>query len=254
MIEDLAGKVVLVTGSSTGIGAAVAKGFARNGAKVAVHYNISRDAADALVGEISDAGGTAGAFGADVTKRGETERLIRDAVAHFGALHVLVNNAGGLVQRALLSETDDALYDRVLDLNVRSVLTACRVAVPHIKQSGGGSIINTGSIVARHGGGPGVSLYGGAKAFVEAVTRNLAKEFATSGIRVNAVAPGVIVTPFHDRFSTAEALENFRKMIPMARLGTAQECVGAYLFLASESPSGYITGQVIEVNGGQLMP
>ena len=137
---------------------------------------------------------------------------------------------------------------------MRPVLSACRAAVPHIKRSGGGSIINTGSIVARHGGGPGVSLYGGAKAFVEAVTRNLAKEFATSGIRVNAVAPGVIATPFHDRFSTAEALENFRKMIPMARLGTAEECVGAYLFLASESLSRYVTGQVIEVNGGQLMP
>jgi 3-oxoacyl-[acyl-carrier protein] reductase len=254
VIPDLVGKVVLVTGSSTGIGAAVALGFARSGAKVAVHYNASADAAEAVVAEIRAAGGNAQAFGANVTKTSAVESLMVQVYDHFGALHVLVNNAGGLVERALLAETDDQLYDRVLDLNVRSVMSACRYAVPYLKQSGGGSIINTGSIVARHGGGPGVSLYGGAKAFVEAVTRNLAKEFATSGIRVNAVAPGVILTPFHDRHSTAEGLENFRRGIPMARLGTAEECVGAYLFLASEILASYIPGQVIEVNGGQIMP
>lgn len=253
-IEDLAGKVVLVTGSSTGIGAAVARGFARQRARVAVHYNQSAAAAQALVESIAEEGGEAHAWRTDVTRSVDVAGLVDAVAAHFGGLHVLVNNAGGLVRRALLADTDDDLFDQILDLNVRSLLTACRAAAPHIKRSGGGSIINTGSIVARHGGGPGVSLYGGAKAFVEAVTRNLAKEFATSGIRVNAVSPGVIVTPFHDRHSTAEALENFRKAIPMGRLGAAEECVGAYLFLASESLASYITGQVIEVNGGQLMP
>jgi 3-oxoacyl-[acyl-carrier protein] reductase len=113
---------------------------------------------------------------------------------------------------------------------------------------------NTTSVAARHGGGVGASLYAGAKAFVSNFTRNLAKEFAEQNIRVNAVAPGVIMTPFHERFSTPELIESMRKTIPMGRVGTTEECVGAFLFLASDQLSGYVTGQVIEVNGGQLMP
>ncbi len=251
-IPDLAGKVVLVTGSSTGIGAAVAKGFARTGAKVAVHYRASPDAAQAVVAEIKAAGGTAHAFAADVTQTAQVETLITQVVAHFGALHVLVNNAGGF-ERAHLAELTDEGYDRMLDLNVRSVLSASRFAVPHIKQSGGGSIINTASVVVRSGGSPGASLYVGSKAFVEAITRNFAKEFATDGIRVNAVAPGVILTPLH-RNTSAERLEEFRLDIPMLRLGNTEECVGAYLFLASEMMASFVTGQIIEVNGGQVMP
>ncbi len=253
MIEDLAGKVVLVTGSSTGIGAAVVRGFAANGAKVAVHYHTSKAAAERVLADIEKCG-EAALFAADVTKSTEVERLVAAVAARFGRLDVLVNNAGGLLKRAPLAELDDALYDQVLDLNVRSVVAACRAAVPHMRRNGGGAIINTGSIAARHGGGPGAALYAGAKGFVETLTRNLAKEFATQGIRVNAVAPGVIMTPFHERFSTPEMLEGFRKTIPMGRLGTPEDCVGAYLFLASARLSGFVTGQVIEVNGGQLMP
>lgn len=254
MIEDLAGKVVLVTGSSTGIGAAVARGFAANGARVAVHYHASKAAAERVLADIEKGGGEAALFAADVTKSTEVERLVAAVAARFGRLDVLVNNAGGLLKRAPLAELDDALYDQVLDLNVRSVVAACRAAVPHMRRNGGGAIVNTGSIAARHGGGPGAALYAGAKGFVETLTRNLAKEFATHGIRVNAVAPGVIMTPFHERFSTPEMLEGFRKTIPMGRLGAPEDCVGAYLFLASARLSGFITGQVIEVNGGQLMP
>jgi 3-oxoacyl-[acyl-carrier protein] reductase len=254
MIEDLKDKVVLVTGASTGIGAAVAQGFGKHGAKVAVHYNSSRGPAEDVVAAITATGGSARSFAADVTASAAVERLIDDVAGAFGRIDVLINNAGGLLKRAPLAELDDALYDQVMDLNVRSVITACRAAVPYLKRAGGGSIINTGSIAARNGGGPGAALYASAKAFVQNVTRNLAKEFATQGIRVNAVAPGVIMTPFHERFSTPDMLEVMRKTIPMARLGTPEECVGAYLFLASESLSGYITGQVVEVNGGQLMP
>ena len=254
MIGDLAGKGVLVTGSSTGIGAAIAKGFAATGAKVAVHYHTSKGPAERVVAEIAKSGGEAALFAADAAKTSGIERLVAAAAARFGRLDVLVNNAGGLIRRAPLAELDDDLYNQVLDLNVRSVVAACRAAVPHMRRNGGGAIINTGSIAARHGGGPGAALYAGAKGFVQTLTRNLAKEFATQGIRVNAVAPGVIMTPFHERFSTPEMLEGFRKTIPMGRLGTPEDCVGAYLFLASERMSGYITGQVIEVNGGQLMP
>ncbi len=254
MVNDLKDKVVLVTGSSTGIGAAVAKGFAKHGAKVAVHYHASRAEAEAVVSEIKLHGGTAALFGADVRSSSAVENLVSAVHRYFGRLDVLVNNAGGLVKRAPLAEIDDVLFDEVMNLNVRSVVAASRAAARLFQMQGSGSIINTTSIAARNGGGAGASLYAAAKAFVATFTRNLAKELAEKNIRVNAVAPGVITTPFHERFSTAELLESMRKTIPMGRLGVSDECVGAFLFLASGTMSGYITGQVIEVNGGQLMP
>lgn len=118
----------------------------------------------------------------------------------------------------------------------------------------GGFIINTSSVAARNGAGGGAGLYGSAKAFVSNVTRGLAKELIADRIRVNAVAPGFIATPFHDRYSTPAQVEAAIQTIPMARVGTAEDCVGAYLFLASDLLSGYMIGQIIEVNGGQLMP
>jgi len=254
MIPDLKDKVVLVTGSSTGIGAAVARGFARNGAKVAVHYHSSRAEAEKVVADIKLHGGTAALFGADARSAQEVENLVGAVSRYWGRLDVLVNNAGGLVKRAKLEEVTDELYDEVLNLNVRSVVTGSRAAARLFRQQGKGNIINTTSIAARNGGRIGASLYAGSKAFVSTFTRTLAKELAEAGIRVNAVSPGVVMTPFHERFSTPEVLEAIRKTIPMERLGTPDECVGAYLFLASDQLSGYVTGQVIEVNGGQLMP
>jgi 3-oxoacyl-[acyl-carrier protein] reductase len=254
MIPDLKDKVVLVTGSSTGIGAAVARGFARNGARVAVHYHSSRAEAEQVVADIKLHGGTAALFGADVRSSEEIESLVGAVGRYWGRLDVLVNNAGGLVKRVKLEEITDELYDDVLNLNVRSVVAASRAAARLFRAQGRGNIISTASVAARNGGGVGASLYAASKAFVSTFTRNLAKEFAEQGIRVNAVAPGVIMTPFHERFTGPEMLETFRKAIPMARIGAAEECVGAYLFLASDQLSGYVTGQVIEVNGGQLMP
>ena len=122
------------------------------------------------------------------------------------------------------------------------------------KQGSGGAVINVTSVAARHGGGPGASLYAGSKGFVSTMTRGLAKELVKDKIRVNAVAPGVITTPFHERYSTPQMLETFKGTIPMGRLGTADECSGAFVYLAADALSGYVTGQIIEVNGGQYMP
>ncbi len=254
MIDDLAGKRVLVTGSSTGIGAAVATGFARHGARVAVHANASFTAAESVVADIQAAGGEAVLLSGDVTRNGVIERLIEETADSFGGIDVLINNAGGLVQRQALAEVETALLDQVLALNVHHVVAGCRAVLPYFQRQGGGNIITTGSIAARNGGGAGAGLYAGAKAFVQNLTRNLAREYAPANVRVNAVAPGTIMTPFHERHSTPEKLEATRQSIPMQRLGTSEDCVGAYLFLASDQLSGYITGQVIEVNGGQLMP
>jgi 3-oxoacyl-[acyl-carrier protein] reductase len=140
-----------------------------------------------------------------------------------------------------------------MDLNARSVITACRVAIPWLKKEGG-FIVNTSSIAARNGAGGGAGLYGSSKAFVSNVTRGLAKELIAHRIRVNAVAPGVIATPFHERYSTDEQMKAMVATIPQGRAGTAEDCVGAYLFLSSDLLSGYVTGQIIEVNGGQAMP
>ncbi|OEZ30984.1 SDR family NAD(P)-dependent oxidoreductase [Variovorax boronicumulans] len=253
-MEDLKDKTALVTGASTGIGAAVAIAFAARGMRVAVHYNSSTEAATRVVDTIRAAGGTAFALQADVRDTAAIRACVQETIAQFGRIDVLVNNAGSLVKRMPIAEFDDALFDEVMHINARSVLAFCREAVPQMRKQGSGTIINVTSVAARTGGGPGAYLYAGAKGFVSTATHGLARELVGDRIRVNAVAPGVIQTPFQDRFSTPAMLETFRTGIPMGRLGTADECVGAFLYLASEQLSGYVTGQVLEVNGGQYMP
>jgi 3-oxoacyl-[acyl-carrier protein] reductase len=254
-MEDLKGRIALVTGASTGIGAAVAKAFAARGMRVAVHYNRSAGPAQEVVDAITAAGGEAFALQGDVRDSEAIRRVVRETTARWGGLDILVNNAGSLVKRVPIAEFDDALFDEILHINARSVLAFCREVVPLMRAQGrGGSIINVSSVAARHGGGPGAYLYAGAKGFVSTATRGLAKELATERIRVNAVAPGVIQTPFHDQFSTPQMLESFKATIPMARIGDPDDCVGAFLYLASEQLSGYVTGQILEVNGGQYMP
>ena len=252
--HDLAGKAVLITGASTGIGAAAARAFAQCGARVAIHYHASRDAAEALASEIARKGGDAFTVAGDFASSDDARAVVANAAGRFGRLDVLINNAGGLVQRVPVAEMTDEFFDRVMDLNVRSLVMASAAAVPHLKAAGGGSIINVTSIAARNGGANGATLYASAKGFVSTFTRGLAKEVVKDGIRVNAVSPGVIATPFHERYSTPAMLESFKGSIPMGRLGTADECSGAFLFLASPSLSGYMTGQILEVNGGQYMP
>ncbi len=252
-VPDLAGKAVLITGASTGIGAAVARAFAIQGASVALHYNASRDEATRLAETIAATGGNVSLVQGDMSADGESERVVEAAAKAFGRLDGLINNAGGMLGRMPTAEMSDEHYRRVMDLNARSVLAATRAAHPWLKRQGG-FIINTTSIAARNGGGNGAILYAAAKGFVSTITRGHAKEFVADGIRVNAVAPGVIATPFHDRYTSPEQLEIQRKTIPLGFVGTPEHCVGTYLFLASEALSGYITGQIIEVNGGQLMP
>ncbi|WP_274627949.1 SDR family NAD(P)-dependent oxidoreductase [Arvimicrobium flavum] len=252
-IPDLEGKAVLVTGASTGIGAALAVAYAAQGCKVSLHYNASTEAAETLAEGIREAGGEVFLVRGDFGVSADVERVVEESAAHFGRLDGLVNNAGGMLGRVPYAEMTDAQYDKVMDLNARSVITACRVALPWLKKQGG-FIINTSSIAARNGAGNGAGIYGSSKAFVSNVTRGMAKEFVPFRIRVNAVSPGTIATPFHERYSTPELIKAAVATIPMGRTGTAEDCVGAYLFLSSELLSAYITGQVIEVNGGQLMP
>lgn len=252
--DDLKGKVVFVTGGGSGIGAAISEGFGQYGARVGVHFHQSgqRQLAE-LTERIETAGGEAAIFRGDLTSVEVCNAVVQQVVDHFGRLDVLVNNAGSMVARRRLAEIDDQFLDQVFDLNARSVVTTCRAVLPVFIKQGGGCIVNVSSISAKTGGSPGSSIYSASKAFVNTFTRSLARELAEFDIRVNALSPGTIDTAFHEQFSNREKLEKTRGTIPMKRLGKAEDCVGTVLYLAAESLSGYVTGQVIEVNGGQLM-
>ena len=253
-IPDLDGKAVLITGASTGIGAALARAFAAQGALVGLHYNASVAAAEALAAEIEAGQGRVRLIRADVSTGAGARSAVDQAVAAFGRLDGLINNAGGMVRRVPYAEVSEQDYDEIMDLNARSVIVASQAAIAPLKAAGGGFIINTTSIAARNGASGGAGMYGSSKAFVHNVTRGMAKELIPFGIRVNAVAPGVIETPFHERYSTPAQMTAMLATVPQGRLGTPEDCVGAFLFLASAALSPYIIGQVIEVNGGQLMP
>jgi 3-oxoacyl-[acyl-carrier protein] reductase len=248
MFEDLKGKVVVVTGGVTGIGGAASLAFAAEGAKVFAQYLGGGPELAAI-----EAAGIA-TLKLDLTADGAPQALIDAAVSKHGRVDVLVNNAGSLVARIPVAELDDEFIDKVFDLNCRQLIHCCRVATRLMKAQGSGNIINVTSIAARNGASPGGSVYGGAKAFVSSFSKTLAKELVGNNIRVNCVSPGTIHTSFHDRFSDEAKREAARKTIPMQRLGTAEDCAGTFLYLASDKASGYVTGQVIEVNGGQLMP
>jgi len=252
--SDLHGKTVLITGASTGIGAAAARAFAKEGCRVAIHYNASVNRAEEVAADVRFAGGEAFLVGGDFTSSAKAREVVKATADHFGGLDILINNAGGLVQRVPIAEVDDAFFDAVMDLNVRSLVTCCSAAIPHMRKAARGNIINVTSIAARTGGGNGAVMYASAKGFVSTFTHGLAKELVKDNIRVNAVSPGVIATPFHERYSTPAMMETMRASVPMGRVGTPEECAGTFVFLASDALSGYITGQIIEVNGGQLMP
>jgi len=247
-------QVVLVTGASSGIGAASAQGFASLGARTVLHYNSNEDGVRATQRSIQDAGGTASTVRADLTSSEAAAGMVDQVVQEHGRIDVLVNNAGDIVRRARVEELTDEEFRRVIDLNLTAVFSACRQVLPVMRKLGGGAIVNLSSVAARTGGGGGAVVYATAKGAVSTFTRGLAKEVAGDGIRVNAVAPGIILTPIHDRHTSDEQLQAMLSGVPMGRAGTPDETVGAVLFLASSSMSSYVTGQVIEVNGGQLTP
>lgn len=247
-------QVILITGASTGIGAALARAFGAAGARVGLHYNSSETAAQAVAGEIEAAGGEVWLVRADVTAPEQVKQLVVQTLERFGQIDILINNAGGLIKRQPVADMPAELYQYIMDLNMTSVFQICQQVIPIMQRQGRGNIINVTSIAARLGGGAGAVVYATSKGAVSTFTRGLARELAGQNIRVNAISPGVIDTPFHERYSTPEQIAAMVKTIPMGRVGQPEECVGAAFFLASEAMSRYVTGQIIEINGGQLMP
>src|SRR5258708_23925119 len=208
MIPDLADKVFLVTGASSGIGAAVARALGAQRGRVDVHCSSGEEGAREVIADVEKEGGQAVALRGDLTQVGAGELLVAAAVEHFGRLDCLINNAGNVIKRIPFAEQSEAFFDEMLNLNVRAVAAASRAAIPHFRRQGGGNIISTSSVAARTGGGPGAVLYGATKGFVSTFTRGLAKELAKERIRVNAVAPGIILTPLHERLSNDEQMRS----------------------------------------------
>ena len=245
-------EVAWVTGSSTGIGAASAVALAEQGCRVAVHYNRSEDEARELVERVSSAGGEAMLVGGDVADAGDIERMAGEIEDRYGRLDVLVNNAGSLIERRSFSEMTEDLWDRVMNVNLRSVYLCSQAVLPAMKRQGKGKIVNMASVAPRNGGGPGSAAYATAKGGVSTLTRAMAKELVSDHILVNGVAPGIITTPFHDRFTPPDMRDGMTAAIPIGREGTPEEVAGAVVFLASPA-ADYLVGEIIEVNGGQLM-
>lgn len=248
---DLQGQRAIVTGSSTGIGRGIAVAFAEAGADVAVHYTKNLAEAKKTAAMIREAGRKAVIVRGDFLKPSEIDAAMKEAVAGLGgSVDILVNNVGDLIQRVPFETFETTLWDEVIALNLSSMFHTIRAVLPSFAP--GARIINISSLSALNGAGKHAFAYAAAKGGMVSMTRSLANEFAPRGMRVNCIAPGVVKTPFHDRFNTPEVLETVRKSLPLQRLGAPEDIGGVALFLASPLAS-FMTGQVIEANGGAHM-
>lgn len=246
-------KVMLITGASRGIGAATALLAAERGFAVALNYRREQEAAQALVAQITRAGGNARAFAADVANEEDVLRLFREVDEHFGRLDALVNNAGILERQMQLEDMDVARLQRVFAVNVTGTFLCCREAIrrmAHKHGGNGGSIVNVSSMASRLGSPNEYIDYAAAKGAVDSLTIGLAKEVAAEGIRVNAVRPGLISTEIHASGGEPGRVERLQSAIPLGRGGEAEEVARTILFLASNE-SSYSTGSFVDVSGGR---
>jgi 3-oxoacyl-[acyl-carrier protein] reductase len=243
----LAGKSAIVTGGGRDIGAAIAKTLAAEGASVAINYFASSAGADAVVAEITAAGGKAFAMQGDLNKPEDVDALVAKTVAEFGSVDVLVNNSGGLIARKTFAEMSLEHWNNVMSLNLTSTFLMIKAVGPHMNE---GTIVNLASQAARDGGGPGSVAYAASKGAVMTMTRGLAKELGPK-VRVNALCPGMIDTDFHNIHTPDAGRRGFEANAPLKRQGESQDVANAVLFLACDD-SAFITGTNIDINGGMM--
>lgn len=248
----LKGQVALVTGASSGIGHATAVALAREGVRVGVNYLKNEKGAEAAVEAIRKEGGDALAVRADVTRREEVQALVAAVRKRWGRIDILVNNAGDLIARRTLQDLTEEYWDQVMDLNLKSAFLCTQAVWEEMAARQSGCVVNVTSIAAHNGGGVGVGAYAAAKGGLLSYTKSLAKELAPHGVRVNGIAPGVIATPYHERFSPPELMARMVANIPLGRPGTSEEIADVIVFLASPA-ARYMIGETVEVNGGMLM-
>jgi 3-oxoacyl-[acyl-carrier protein] reductase len=253
-MHKLQGKRALVTAGAQGIGLATSRQLLAAGCDVFVHYRSSAAAAKELEAEAKKLGRRYAHGAADLTRTAECVRLVDDAVKFLGGLDVLINNAGSLIARRTLAEADDAFWSEVMALNVDSARRVTQAAAPHLiaaaKTGGGASIVNLSSLAGRKGGHPGSLVYSTAKGAILTFTRALANEMGPQGVRVNALAPGMILgTSFHNTHTTPESAAATVAGIPLGRGGSADDVARVAVFLASEY-DGFVTGATLDINGG----
>ncbi len=250
IVKKLAGKVAIVTGASKGIGAAIAKNLADEGAAVVVNYASSKEGAERVAAEITAKGGKAVAVQADIAKKADIERLFAETRKAFGRLDVLVNNAG-IYEFAPLAEVTPEHFHRMFDLNVLGLILATQEAVKYFG-SEGGSVVNISSVVST-AAPPNVSVYSATKAAVDAVTKSLAKELAARKIRVNSINPGMVETEGTTSAGIVAANSDFQRetvaRTPLGRIGQPQDIAPAAVFLASPE-SAWVTGETLFISGG----
>jgi 3-oxoacyl-[acyl-carrier protein] reductase len=248
---SLAGRTALVTGAGVGIGREIALALANAGATIGIHYYTSEAEARATLQQISERGGKGVLLQGDLTIEERAVAVVDEFVAATGRLDILVNNTGSPVRYSRIEDCSAALWRQVFEVNLTSAFLVTRQAIPHLRATGRGSIINNLTLSIQTGGAGGGGPYAAAKGALQVFTRTLAKELAPQ-VRVNAIMPGVIATRHHEVFSTPEKMEDYKRQTPLGRNGTAAEVAQAALFLAGDGAS-FITGAILDINGGRFM-
>jgi 3-oxoacyl-[acyl-carrier protein] reductase len=248
---SLTGRAALVTGAGTGIGKASAIELARAGAIVGIHYHTSLQGAQQTLAAVEELGGRGVLLSGDLSSEAAANRVVDDFVACAGRLDIVFNNAGNPLRRSTLEDCSLELWKQAFDVNVHSAFLVTRRAIPHLKATGNGSIINNLSLSVQTGGSGGAGPYAAAKGALQVFTRTLSRELAPA-VRANAIMPGVVETPHHEVFTTPEKMEDYRRQTPLARNSQADEIAQAVLYLASDA-SRFVTGALIDLNGGRFL-
>ena len=248
--QKLTNKNVLITAGAQGIGASITRHFIDSGANVAIHYYSSEATANELMEYALEKGQKAVIVQGDLTKEAAANTLVEKTIAAFGGLDILINNTGSLLARKMLNEITTEFWKQVMDINLTSMLFVTSAASPYLIKNENSSIVNLSSLAGRKGGHPGSLAYATSKGAILTFTRALSAELGPQGVRVNAVAPGLILgTSFHNTHTTKESAAATVAGIPIQRAGNAADVARAVLYLASEY-DGFITGATLDINGG----